>query len=89
MTAARAARPQPEVGCVLARELGVLVVLTDHGPVRATYGARMLEALARDRSHVPAPGEWVVLRWWCDGPVTVESGLTQSSPPRRLRVAAG
>ena len=44
---------------MLAREIGVLVVLTDDGPVRASYGARMLGAIARDRSRSPEAGEWV------------------------------
>jgi hypothetical protein len=62
---------------VLARETGVLVVLTDNGPVRASYGARMLCAIARDRSRSPEAGEWVTVRRWCDGPVTVEDVLTR------------
>ncbi len=41
---------------MLAREIGVLVVLTDDGPVRASYGARMLGAIARDRSRLPEQG---------------------------------
>jgi ribosome biogenesis GTPase len=65
------------VGCVLTRDIGVLVVLTDVGPVRASYSARMLGQIARDRSGVPEPGEWVVLRRWYDGPVTVEATLTR------------
>lgn len=67
------------MGCVLARETGVLVVLTDDGPVRASYGARMLCAIARDRSRSPEAGEWVTVRRWCDGPVTVEEVLTRPS----------
>lgn len=82
MTAARALGPD-EVGCVLARELGVLVVLTDRGTERATYGARMLGAIARDRTRVPEPGVWVALRRWSDGPLTVES-LLGRSPERPL-----
>jgi hypothetical protein len=62
---------------VLAGETGVLVVLTDAGPVRASYGARMLCAIARDRSRSPQAGEWVTLRRWSDGPVTVEDVLTR------------
>jgi hypothetical protein len=90
LTAARAVRPDLEAGCVLAREIGVLVVLTDEGPVRASYGARMLGAIARDRSRVPEPGEWVALRRWSDGPVTVEGTMAPPAIPRpRLRVAAG
>ena len=83
MTAVPAPRAEETVGCVLARETGVLVVLTDVGPVRASYGAGMLGQLARDRSRVPEPGEWVVLRRWYDGPVTVEATLT----PRQPRIA--
>jgi hypothetical protein len=66
---------------VLAREIGVLVVLTDDGPVRASYGARMLGAIARDRSRLPDAGEWVTLRRWRDGPVTVEGLLTRPARP--------
>ena len=66
---------------MLAREIGVLVVLTDDGPVRASYGARMLGAIARDRSRSPEAGEWVTVRRWCDGPVTVEEVLTRPSRP--------
>ena len=65
------------MGCVLAGETGVLVVLTDDGPVRASYGARMLCAIARDRGCSPQAGEWVTLRRWSDGPVTVEAVLTR------------
>jgi hypothetical protein len=64
---------------VLAREIGVLVVLTDVGQVRASYGPRMLGEIARDRSRLPEPGEWVTLRRWYDGPVTVERTLAR--PP--------
>jgi ribosome biogenesis GTPase / thiamine phosphate phosphatase len=69
------------VGCVVDREIGVLVVLTDDGPVRATYGARMLGVICRDRSRVPEPGDWVSVRRWCDGPVTVEDTLTPADQP--------
>lgn len=81
MTAARAPRHEDEVGCVLACETGVLLVLTDRGAVRATYGARLLGLLARDRTASPEPGEWVALRRWCDGPVTVEEMLARRPEP--------
>jgi ribosome biogenesis GTPase len=81
LTAVPAPREEQTVGCVLAREIGTLVVLTDGGPVRASYGARMLGEIARDRSRVPGPGEWVVLRRWYDGPVTVERVLTPRPSP--------
>ena len=69
---------------MLAREIGVLVVLTDDGPVRASYGARMLGVIARDRSRLPEAGEWVAVRRWCDGPVTVEHVLTRPCRPPAL-----
>ena len=75
MTAAPLARSESVVGCVLVQEIGVLVVLTDDGPLRATYGAGMLGAIARDRACAPEPGEWVELRRWPDGPVTVERAV--------------
>jgi ribosome biogenesis GTPase len=74
------------VGCVLTGGIGILVVLTDDGPVRATYGARMLGAIARDPSRVPAPGDWVSMRRWSDGPVTVECALTRSAAPPLAQV---
>lgn len=80
MTAAHLVRPDLEVACVLHRDIGVLVVLTDDGPVRATYGARMLGAIARDRSVLPEPGEWVLTRRWCDGHVTIERALARTAP---------
>jgi hypothetical protein len=86
LTSAGAARADVEVGCVLACDIGVLVVLTDEGTVRASYGVRMLGAIARDRSHVPTPGEWVSLRRWPDGPVTVEGTLGQADPSPLARV---
>ena len=85
MTTAPHARsvPEPRVGCVVGHEVGVALVLTDGGPVRASYGARLLGAIARDRSCEPQPGDWVVLRTWCDGPVTVERALGRE-PVERL-----
>lgn len=70
-------RPDAWLGCVLSVETGVLVVLTDVGEVRASYGGAMLCRIARDRSCLPGPGDWVVLRQWPDGRVTVE-GATAS-----------
>jgi hypothetical protein len=86
LTALRAARHGSEVGCVISFETGVLVVLTDEGALRATYGADMLGVIAHDRSRVPRPGEWVMLCRWCDGRVTVEATLTPSASARLARV---
>lgn len=84
MTAAHVARHEPEVGCVLGQETGVLVVLTDRGRERASYGARMLATLARDRSCAPEVGEWVCLRRWPDGPLTVEGLVWRPPVPTAL-----
>lgn len=70
---ATSARLDPWLGCVLVVQTGVVVVLTDAGEVRATFGPGMLSRIARDRSCLPGPGDWVVLRRWPDGPVTVEA----------------
>jgi hypothetical protein len=80
LTAARASGARGEAACVLACEVGVVVVLTDRGPVRATYGGRLLCAVARDRTGAPEPGDWVELQRWRDGPVTVEAVLTRHRP---------
>jgi ribosome biogenesis GTPase len=64
------------VGCVVRIETGVAVVLTDRGECRASYGGRMLADVARDRSRAPQAGDWVTLRPWPDGRVTLEECLT-------------
>lgn len=77
MTADVAARCDPWVGCVTHVEAGVFVVLTDRGEVRASLDGTMLGEVARDRSRLPVPGDWLVLRAWCDGRVTVEGRFEQ------------
>ena len=42
----------------------------------------MLAEVARDRSRAPAAGDWVTLRTWPDGRVTLEECLTR--PPGRV-----
>jgi hypothetical protein len=64
------------VGIVVRTETGVAVVLTDSGERRASYGGRMLGVVARDRDRAPQPGDWVLLRTWPDGRVTLEECLT-------------
>ncbi|MCW2756413.1 MAG: GTPase [Nocardioidaceae bacterium] len=78
MTAQRVAGREP-VGLVLRVETGVARVLTDTGETVASYGGRMLGAVARDRSCAPAAGDWVTLRTWADGRVTMEECLTRAS----------
>jgi hypothetical protein len=72
MSAERVARIDPWVGCVVRCETGVALVLTDAGKLRASYGGRMLGRIARDRTCLAEPGDWVVLRRWTDDRVTIE-----------------
>lgn len=60
---------------------GGCAVLAAAGPVRATLGGRLLTRMAADREEAPCVGDWVVLRQWPDGPLTVEVVL-----PRRNAV---
>ncbi|MEP6815927.1 MAG: hypothetical protein ABI873_10290 [Marmoricola sp.] len=76
MTALRVVGREP-VGCVVRVETGVAVVLTDLGECRASYSGRMLADVARDRSRAPRVGDWVTLRTWPDGRVTLEECLTR------------
>lgn len=84
MTAAAFEHGESESGCVLSRARGIVVVLTARGPERASYGARMLGLVARDRSLAPEPGEWVGLRRWPDGPLTVEGIASRPGPAATL-----
>jgi len=71
MTVASIAPTRRWVGCVVQVETGVFRVLTDRGEVRASLDGAMLGEVARDRSALPGPGDWVELRRWCDGRITV------------------
>lgn len=71
MTAERVAPADSRVGCVVRAGTGVFNVLTDDGEVRASLDGAMLGRVARDRSCLPQPGDWVELRCWPDGCVTV------------------
>lgn len=81
-------RPSRWVGCVVRVEVGVLVVLTDAGEVRASLDGSLLARVARDRSALPVPGDWVPLRRWADGRVTALTAIrpdTALAPVLALR----
>ena len=63
------------MGCVLRVEVGVLVVLTDAGEVRASLDGCLLGRVARDRGCLPVAGDWVQLRCWPDGRLTALSSI--------------
>ena len=58
---------------------GVLMVLTERGPLRCTYGGRLLGEVAADRVAAPCPGDWCVVRHWPDGRATVERVLPRET----------
>ncbi|RNM14540.1 hypothetical protein [Nocardioides pocheonensis] len=80
MSAERVSRLEPWVGCVVGGEPGVARVLTDAGEVRASYGGAMLARIACDRTCLPAPGHWVVLRRWADDRITIEDTWQRPTP---------
>lgn len=59
-------------------EHGVCTLLGAQGVGRASLAGRMLVAAAADAARLPCPGDWVVVRSWPDGRVTIEGVL-----PRR------
>jgi ribosome biogenesis GTPase len=69
------------VGRVVRVDRGVASVLTEQGPVRASWGAPVLQRAAHDPTEAPCAGDWCVVRTWPDHRVTVEHVL-----PRRTAV---
>ncbi|MBA2699879.1 MAG: ribosome small subunit-dependent GTPase A [Nocardioidaceae bacterium] len=67
------AYPHPgEVGRVIRVDKTLCTVVTASGPVRASYGGALLDAVAIDVRSAPCTGDWCVVRHWPDGPTTVE-----------------
>ncbi|MEJ7689016.1 MAG: ribosome small subunit-dependent GTPase A [Nocardioidaceae bacterium] len=64
-----------EVGRVVRVDKTLCTVVTASGPVRASYGASILDAVAADVCAAPCTGDWCVVRHWADGPTTVEAVL--------------
>ncbi len=60
-------------GRVARVDKGMCTVLTEDGPVRASWSGRLLTEIARDPQSTPCTGDWVALRRWPDSPVTVET----------------
>ncbi|NIK59930.1 ribosome small subunit-dependent GTPase A [Kribbella shirazensis] len=68
-------------GRVARVDKGLATVLTEDGPVRASWSGALLADLASDPQAGPCTGDWVVLRYWPDDRITVESVL-----PRRTAI---
>ncbi len=76
-----AAAADASVGRVVRVDRGVAGVLTEEGPVRASWGANLLAEIAADPEAAPCTGDWCVVRAWPDHRTTLESVL-----PRRTAV---
>jgi len=85
---ALAARRPGEVPARVTRvDRGVCSTLGAAGPERAAIGGAVLEAISHNPLEAPCAGDWVMLRYWTDGRLTVEAVL-----PRRaslVRAEAG
>lgn len=67
----KAGRP----GRVIRVDRGLCSVLSVDGLVRASLGGSVLDAIAGDALAAPSTGDWVMVRHWPDGPLTVEAVL--------------
>lgn len=56
---------------------GLVSLLVDGQPLRASLGADLLDRIAHDPVAAPCAGDWCTWRRWSDGPVTVEQVLAR------------
>ena len=68
-----------EPGRVARTDRGICTVLTATGPVRASLGGAVLTAAACDPVALASTGDWVALRRWPDGRITIEAVLPRRS----------
>jgi ribosome biogenesis GTPase / thiamine phosphate phosphatase len=87
-TFATAGHPDDLPGRVARVDTGIVTVLAPQGILRASWGARVLAAAAEDATAAPSTGDWVTLRRWPDGRITVEVVLPRRTCLRRA-VASG
>src|SRR4051812_7223909 len=71
-------------GRVVRVDKGLSSVLTEDGPVRASWSGGVLAAIATDSQATPCTGDWVALRHWPDDRITVDAVA-----PRRTAILAG
>ncbi|HET8616705.1 MAG TPA: ribosome small subunit-dependent GTPase A [Actinomycetales bacterium] len=71
---------------VVRTDKGACDLLAELGPVRATWGADILAAVAGDPMAVPSTGDWAVVQPWPDGRTTVEAVLPRRSCVTRAQV---
>lgn len=78
-----AAAADATMGRVVRVDGGIARVLTEEGPVRASFGASLLSQMSANASASPCAGDWCVVREWPDRRVTLETVL-----PRRTSVVS-
>ncbi len=66
---------------------GLCSVLTLDGPVRATFGGAVLEAMVADTLSAPCTGDWCIVRAWPDGPLTIDALLPRRTAITRAEAA--
>jgi ribosome biogenesis GTPase len=71
---------------VTRTDRGACDTLAAAGPVRATWGADVVSAVAEDPQAVPSTGDWVRLQAWPDGNHTIEAVLPRRSSVVRAQV---
>ena len=74
-------------GRVARVDKGLATVLTEDGPVRATWSGAVLAAMATDAQAGPCTGDWAVLRFWPDERITLESLAPRRSAIVRAEVS--
>jgi ribosome biogenesis GTPase len=62
-------------GRVSRVDRGVCTVITEDGPIRASWSGSLLDAVAADSLAAPCTGDWCLTRTWPDGPITIERVL--------------
>jgi ribosome biogenesis GTPase len=82
-----AAAADAEVGRVLRVHRGLADVLTEAGPLRASFAGDLLGVVARDPAAAPCTGDWVVVREWPDHRHTLERVLPRATSV--VRATAG
>jgi ribosome biogenesis GTPase len=60
-------------GRVVRVDKGLSSILTEDGPVRASWSGGVLAAIAADPQATPCTGDWVALRRWPDDRITIEA----------------
>jgi ribosome biogenesis GTPase len=80
---------QVQPGRISRVDRGLCVVLTEAGPLRASAGSHVLDAMARDSLAGPCTGDWCLLREWADGPVTIDRLAPRRTLLQRAEAARG